>query len=359
MFEAAAGLQRPRKSVHYNFEVPGREFSIQLSADAAERLLGEGVRGLGLIPRRGAEVGGVLVGSIIRGERIIIRIEDAIPVACEYAFGPSYVLSGKDKEAFRRTLAEVEAVGFYRSDTRDSLAATASDVAVIQEMFEKPHPVILLLKPRMMEASVARCFVCGNGQPSQTNDVELGAPLRQGGRTEEREPPPAAEPAQKAPAPEVPLPSFLNVPPRQRRKRFRLPRWYSWSIQAPLLIALLGADALLGYVTAVRMRGLARKAPYTLSLAVTEYGENLHLSWDRDARAIASARGGVLTINDGGSTRKIQLTPGQLREGSVTYRNTSGDVTLELAVFLSDTTSVVEKWRAKPGAGIRRSSPPR
>lgn len=368
MSEPSAGAPRAKKSTYYTFEAPGREFSIQLSVGAAERLLGEGVRGLGLIPRRGAEVGGVLAGSIIRGERTVIRIDEAVPVACEYAFGPSYVLSGNDKDAFRRALAEVGAVGFYRSDIRDSLAATASDLTTIREIFAEPDPVLLLLKPRMIEASIARCFVCGNGEPRRTNDVEFRPPSRQGGRAGVLEPPaletpaletpPPAEPPRDAPAPDIPLPSFLSVPARKPHKRFRLPRWYSWWIQAPLLIALLGADALLGYFAAVRIGGKARTDPYALSLEVKEYGDNLHLSWDREARAIASARRGVLTIVDGGSTRTIDLTSGQLRDGRVTYRRTTTDVRLELEVFVDESTTVSETWQPQPGAAPRPALPP-
>jgi hypothetical protein len=148
---------------------------------------------------------------------------------------------------------------------------------------------------------------------------------------------------------DVPLPSFLAVanPAKERRA---LPRWYSWWIQAPLLVLLLVADSALGYFAARRLSrggGAAEAArnPYALSLVVLEYGDNLHLSWNREAAAIAAARGGTLSISDGSFTRTLELTPAQLRDGSVIYRRLTPEVKLKLEVFVAETNSVAESWK--------------
>ncbi len=338
----------------YTFEVPGRHVSIRLSAEAARRILAEGVRGLGLMRRRGVEVGGILCGSIEAGERTIIRVEQTVPVPCEYAFGPSYVLSGNDRQAFRRALVQARAVGFYRSDTRDSGAATDADLALLREMFGAAESVALILKPRILETSLARCCVQHGGRFSDTNDVGFRPePRISGPGNGAGAPPPrgAAAPVEvpeagEAPPEEVPLPSFLCVPPPRRI----LPRWHSWWIQAPLLMALLGAAGMLGYLAAARFpfeRASVAAAgdPYSFSLAAVQEGRTLMLTWNRGARAVVSARRGVLAIADGGVTRTIELTPLQLREGAFRFEGDTDDLQVRLELFLNDRASVVEVWR--------------
>jgi len=367
MPDAPAGAEPAQQDPLHIFTLPERPLSVVLGADAAERLLTEAVRGLGLVPRRGAEVGGILAGSVERGDRTVVRIESAVPVPCEYAFGPSYVLSGKDKHAYRQALEGLNAVGFYRTDTSGELRADERDSALFRELFPAEGAIALIITPRILEASEARCYVWENGTARPAGDARLRIPPRQPKRDsslprqtgvgpdtyEAREslliaPEASAEPVGS----DLPLPAFLSEPGPKPKLRLPLPRWYSWWIQAPLLIALLAADSFLGYFAAVRISGgvnsAAGRDPYALSLVVLQYGDNLHLSWDRESRPVALARRGLLSINDGGSTRTLDLTPAQLRNGSVTYRRLSDDVRLKLDVFVQDNVSVSESWVLQP-----------
>ena len=86
------------------------------------------MRGFGAVPKRGAEVGGMLLGTIEAGRSTIVRIEDFDPVRCSYTRGPSYLLTDADGRPspmpagvgteFRRG---AYAVGYFRSHTRDGL----------------------------------------------------------------------------------------------------------------------------------------------------------------------------------------------------------------------------------------------
>ncbi len=81
------------------------------------------------VPRRGAETGGILLGTR-DGDRLVI--EDFEPVPCEHRFGPSYRLSDADREGMAESVAWFRAcaqpglsvLGYYRSHTLPDFALT-------------------------------------------------------------------------------------------------------------------------------------------------------------------------------------------------------------------------------------------
>ena len=85
------------------------------------------MRGHGSVPKRGAEVGGILIGTIRPGKPMIVRIDDFEPVVCEYRLGPSYLLTDRDAADFEDCWQDWQqsaspsayAVGYFRSHTRD------------------------------------------------------------------------------------------------------------------------------------------------------------------------------------------------------------------------------------------------
>src|SRR5437588_10351289 len=72
--------------------------AVHLSFDVIGRLHTSIMRGYGAIPKRGAEVGGVLLGTIAEG---IVRIDDFEPVPCGWGRGPSYLLNESEAAAFK------------------------------------------------------------------------------------------------------------------------------------------------------------------------------------------------------------------------------------------------------------------
>src|SRR5580704_1770872 len=87
-------------SGYYVWEAEGKSFEVHVSLDVIESLGVEIMRGFGAVPKRGAEVGGLLLGSIERGAETIVRIEDFEPVPCGYTRGPSYLLAPGEREVF-------------------------------------------------------------------------------------------------------------------------------------------------------------------------------------------------------------------------------------------------------------------
>src|ERR1700736_2785870 len=100
----------------YVWEVAGKAISIQLHFDVIDRVSPDILRGLGALKRRGAEVGGILLGRTEDGPHPKVIVEDFAPVPSEYLTGPSYNLSEKDLVAFEATLER------WRSDPSAKLS---------------------------------------------------------------------------------------------------------------------------------------------------------------------------------------------------------------------------------------------
>ena len=154
-------------SEYYVWEVPGKPVRVCLSHQAIDHILTQAVHGLSLLPRHGAEVGGLQLGTVEAGEIPTTRIEEVVPVPIEYAFGPFYAFSESDKSVFRELLrqwqpplgAPVHAVGFYRTGTREPMALSQHDLWLFAHYFRDPSDVALLIRPRAMRSSTAGFFI--------------------------------------------------------------------------------------------------------------------------------------------------------------------------------------------------------
>jgi hypothetical protein len=163
---------------YYVWATPGSPVVIHLHLDVLDRLGSEVMRGFGAVPKRGAEVGGVLIGTVEPGPPgdpavvcDIVRIEDFEPFDCSYKRGPSYLLTEDEHrefdEAVRRWQPDLEqpayVVGFYRSHTREGLALSPEDIQLLDEFFPNPDSVMLLIKPYGTKVSEAGFFVREDG----------------------------------------------------------------------------------------------------------------------------------------------------------------------------------------------------
>ena len=157
----------------------------------------EVMRGFGAVPKRGAEVGGVLLGVIEEGgsgEQVVVRIDDFAPVHCGYKRGPSYLLVDEDGRAFadacgrwsRESGEAVYAVGYYRSNTRESLHFAPEDAEIMNHYFPDPSSVALLIRPNATKASIAGFFVREDGVFPETTPLEF--PFRRWDLTGEERP---------------------------------------------------------------------------------------------------------------------------------------------------------------------------
>lgn len=143
---------------------------IEYSHEAVEAVRAAVVDGFYKLPRGGLEVGGVLFGQ---RSTTSVRIAASRPMACEHAFGPSFILSEKD-EAGLKTLLDsavndpelngLVPVGWYHSHTRSEISLSEQDLEVCERYFPEPWQVSLVLRPERMKPTRAQFFLRGAGQ---------------------------------------------------------------------------------------------------------------------------------------------------------------------------------------------------
>src|SRR5258708_34337149 len=65
--------------------------------------------GFKALPRRGLEIGGLLIGTArAAGNLTVVDVDDFEPVESEHATGPSYVLSDADRRLLKERIAARE-----------------------------------------------------------------------------------------------------------------------------------------------------------------------------------------------------------------------------------------------------------
>jgi hypothetical protein len=350
---------------YYIWELPGAPVVVHLRLDVIDRLSAEVMRGFGAVPKRGAEVGGVLLGTVEQGEQTIVRVEDFEVVPCDYKRGPSYLFTADDGAAFEESCTRWEpetsmpyAVGYFRSHTRDGLSLAPEDIDLMEDYFPSPSHVALVIKPYATKVSVASFFFREDGLFQSSAPLEFPfrrreligeeAPPRRsllerlprhrdvGNLVEEEE---ASEPV--LPAPE---PAYAYTSPSRSRAR-------SGWVWIPLSFVFLLLGVVLGFQAALtigpKLAG-GGAADFSLGLTVTKEGSNLSVKWDGDARAIKAAQKGALEIEDGGRPRPpVDLDAAQLRNGSILFTNSSGTVRFRLLVYPQSgiTLSQTAEWR--------------
>ena len=343
---------------------------IRFDLDLVERMLIDIMRGFGAVPKRGAEVGGILLGAVEAGQPTAIQIHDYIAVPIEYRRGPSYLLSlddvGRFEEAMERARRHEtwKPVGFFRSQTRDTTGLTEEDRQFFAQYFRGASDVVLLVKPYATRVSQAGFLMRENGVlplgspaaefPFRRRDIDpemKDEPAPRGERRRERKPreesaardieahratPALTVPAEVAPAAEIgPITPAIPLHRSSTRLEWlRAPVWLS--------LTLLTLGAIFGIEAAgwLELPWLPRPDPFRLAMQVTNSGEDVLLFWDRDAPALQFAWRGSLTVEDGASTNVVALDAAQLRRGSLIYRPSTDRVRFRLALVSGQGTEL-------------------
>lgn len=343
---------------YYVWETPGSRVTVHLSLDVVDRLSAEVMRGFGAVRKRGAEMGGLLLGRIEVGAPTVVRIDGYESVPCEYRLGPSYQFTEEDSAVFEAAFERHRPIGYFRSHTREALALAPEDVESLEHFFRDPAHVALLIKPYASTASTAGIFVCEGGRFPEVSPLEF--PFRRNELTGEA--PPARRP-------------LMERRPRVDREEDDEPREQSWRaeatpvpareaaaafVQPPSFIPLSWGPAVwitlmcflllggfLGFEVARSTPAAARPSFYALTLRVAKTGDNLSVTWNGQSPMVLAARSGLLEIEDGISSKPVELDAAQLRNGRIIYRNGSSTVRFRLTVRPEARVSVTEalEWR--------------
>jgi hypothetical protein len=115
--------------------------------------------------------------------------------------------------------------------------------------------------------------------------------------------------------------------------------WWKWYAASLSVLAF----AALGF-------WLLKPSYQGLTLSATDMGGQLRIAWDGAARSIGHAKSGSIEIDDHGVRTQVNLTPADLRSGSLFYARQSGDVAVRLTVDVPGSPPVVETTRfLRPG----------
>jgi hypothetical protein len=335
--------------------------AIHLSLDVVDGISQDVMRGFGAVPRRGAEVGGILTGNSAGGKQLLVHVDGYQLVPIEYRFGPSYLLSDADHDAFQEGLERLRAsgakpVGFFRSQTREATGLGAEDLDLIDRYFPDPSTIVLLIQPFATRVSKAG-FYFREGRQFQSGpplaefnfrrkDLGGGDPVRRASF-----PPAAVEAAAPArsrvqPAP-LPVDSPAEALEEERQGALKTRPRGGW-VWLPLSFIFLLLGVLLGFQAALTLRPQTPAAdPFAVGLTVARESDNLNVRWDRQAPAIRTAVQGLLVIEDGGASRRVSLSADQLQTGSVVYPHTAGEVRFRLELTLKSGAVLVQKlgWK--------------
>lgn len=353
----------------YVWEAPGKPVSVHIDLDVVDRIAAEVMRGFGAVPKRGAEVGGLLIGTIEPGNPAIVRVEDYEPVECGYKRGPSYLFTSEDRASFEDACERwmpdpsrsAYAVGYFRSHTREGLSLAPEDLELLDRHFPAPEHVALVIKPFATKVSVGGFFAREGGAFPETTPLEF--PFRQreltGGEAPPRrslmergprrrdlsnlarqQPESAGGDYSRAPEPEPESAYAVTLPSKSRIR----------SVWLPLSFVFLLFGLALGFLV-----GLSRNPPaadknvsFALGLGISKDGANLIVKWDPQAAAIRKAPRGAIEIDDGSSTpRTVNLDAASLQSGRIIYEKPAGGVKFRLTVYPEPGVSLTEStdWK--------------
>jgi hypothetical protein len=307
-----------------------------ISGLAVSDLRALAIEGFAAIPRRGLEVGGILMGEVHNGD---VRIAAFEAVPCEHHFGPSYTLSESERTKLIEILRErrcgmLSVVGLFQSFTGRDPVIDEADEALMREHFSHGESVYLTIQPLSIERCSASFSLFRNGelipdlqQPFELSQASL--PIAQ-----------LAEPAAEMPATEAEPESepvhHHPVPlPPPHRTRDHAPefapvltttshsRWWA----AAIFCAVLGIGA--GVVYGLRTPQPAEWPDLHLDARPVENG-TLLLTWDAAvARTATAAR---LNVTDGAVRRDIDLKPDEIRAGRTQFTPLHSEVALRLTL---------------------------
>jgi hypothetical protein len=336
---------------------------IWLDFGVVDRIAAEALRGLSALPRRGIEVGGILLGRTGgQASAPEISILDCVAFDCEHLYGPNFHLSPKDRDALAAQLEELNAkrtqrlkpVGLYRTHTRGDLELTAEDIELMDAFFPGGDAVCLIVRPYAVRPADAAFFLRDHGalRPGAPDAVFVFRRKEMGGGATPRgaaaPPPPVDEPAgePEASPPAAAFETELAEPERPAPPRGS----YTW-LWVIALVTFLMAGVAIGVQIA---GGLARPAPpkpapdpYSLGLSALQFGDAIHFRWNAQAPALEACRSASLVIRDGDNTKIIELQKEDIARGALIYRNASPNVQFRLEATLSPGNVVSETLQVR------------
>jgi proteasome lid subunit RPN8/RPN11 len=403
-----------------SWSAPEVAWTIEYPLEVMDEIRGYACNELTQFPHGGAEVAGVMFGSVRPG---VIRILTWRPIASEYAEGETLRLSHRDRmnlavqlEVARANpeLKDLRPVGWFVTHPNGDVAMNASDLEVHAGFFPESAQVTLVICPTTGGRAEAGFFVReadgtvrseasyhpfvlkpsqaplpqalpsqalpsqalpSQALPSQVPVSESPASLVPAPPALPSQAPVSQAPARKAAARKPAAPKAASppspppqaAPPQVRSSLSQAadPPIPSFNIDEPLgprerwlwAIPIVLALALAGWALYHRQKP-AQTTPMAFRVSSNAAGV-VQLEWDPNSRAIRAADHGEVDITDDGKASQVPFTGDQLRSGKMTYVPSSGDVGFQLTVYPASGAPVHENTRLiAPATGSTPSAAP-
>jgi len=332
-------------------------------------LVDQGVR---LLPRGGAEIGGLLVGPKARESGLVV--DAIIPLPIEYKYGPSMKMSDSDFAKLAELIESVQSdpekavVGFYRSQTRKNETFRETDREICAAI-EKTHTSFAdNFICYFVVAPISRAEKLAHVWMKSSADWEYSQSLLRANTLPAvpAPPPPALRNKVRAeiPAEEVQTakePVFFDFPEPTIAPSWRASkRFYSTLgiFLATFVISAAGMGGYNAYEAMLKNRAAAAEAgasaaqavanqasvpPLRMGFSAAQEKGLWKLSWDRGTMEVLKPSGALLEIKDGAKEQHIHLTPADLSSGTIYYTSRSGDLSFSLQLEGTGSTTPMEE----------------
>jgi hypothetical protein len=374
------------------WDAPGCAGSLFLNVSTIRELRSQAIDAFVSLPKRGVEIGGLLFGREQDGHLFIQGFEE---VTCEHRYGPSFVLSARDRAQLSERLDPgrsddwLPVIGFYRSYTGRKAVLETAELALLREHFPNGPFVFLLLQPLAAQSCNAGFRLCRDGEllteppytpvpfdPELLNSGAIVAPVVPVDMDPVDQDPVAvdAEPEpemaiQEAPVEEVPerearFPLFAPVLDRPMLDRPlldppmldppvvdppRLPPPYRSLApkrvgpDAPvrarprwwllILACLLAGVGGAGVYELWVLASQPRWVELNLDAKPTADGRSLAVTWDATAPKSIGATHALLGITDGSENRDVPLSLAEVQIGRYLYTPAHPDLSFRLILY--------------------------
>lgn len=340
---------------HYLWQPDGAVAPVKIAYDVIDAMLRDVMRGFGAVPKRGAEVGGILLGQVEAG---VIVIDGFEQVPCDHRLGPAWHFGDSEKGRVAAALAvprTMKAVGIWRSHTDEGLSPRAQDQSLFDQHFspagEPPNSVLLLIQPFATRLSQAGFFHRRGQALESATPAEFPFARKQlgGGKRERRSrPSDAAEmPPEVAASTSAPAltPSASRSPTLPAITRIRARKG---TVAAALTMAVvLGWSG--GFFAGRSLTHPPEPEHYALALTVKPQPDGRRIVWNPNSPVFRTATLGQLVVRSADGDKTVPLDLDQLRAGWLLYSDATGAVRFSLEVRQMAGSVVMETVESEPG----------